>query len=60
MSPVKVNNSKEFFETVKLDSDGSILIRIVDKTGSETKIKNAYEFFKSICFDENGRIKIFT
>lgn len=60
MANNKVNNSKEFFETVRVDSDGSLIVEVVSKTGNEKTIKNAYEFFKSISFDENGALKFFT
>jgi len=60
MADKEVNNSKDFFQVVRVNTSGSIVAEIGTKTGNERTIKNAYDFFKTVVFNKNGEIKFYT
>jgi len=60
MADKEVNNSKDFFQVVRVNTIGSIVAEIGTKTGNERTIKNAYDFFKTVVFNKNGEIKFYT
>jgi hypothetical protein len=54
-----IKNKKEFFENVKLDENGNVMVIIVDDSGNTlTNTKSQYDFFKNVELTEEGYLKI--
>jgi len=59
MTDKDINSQKEFFEEVRLDSEGNFLISKGYKSGVEKICKTKYEFFKSVKLDAKGNLKVY-
>ena len=56
---METNNKYDFFENVKVDADGNLMVFLVSESGNTpTDINSEYEFFKSIELTPEGYIKI--
>lgn len=58
MADINIDNQKEFYENVRLDDRGRIMVTPVTQQGNLTSPGNAKEFYDNIALDENGKLKI--
>lgn len=58
MEDLEINNQKDFYEEVRLDTNGNLVTTAVTQSGALTAANTAREFYERIALDENGELKI--